>query len=741
MFYSDKPIKYGTDDRLGRDKFAKELAQTLLAFNGRDTFTIGLSGKWGCGKTSLVNMTLSEIENLQRYNRELIVVRFEPWNFYDTNQLMTQFFTRLSNEFQTSRERALQTIGKAIIKYSGMLQLGKVIPGMDVVAEMVEQGTTQLEKALNETDVLKQKEEIITSLKKQDYRVVIVIDDIDRLSNEQIRCIFQLVASVANFPRITYLLVYDKEIVVHALEEVQQGRGEDYLEKIVQIPIEVVDIQRSRVLEVLDERVKEMVLQLEGAEIDEKYWYMIFQQCIAPFIKDLRDVNRLCNLARFKLSGIYKEVNICDMLALCALELFHPMIYQWVKTKKAELTGENDISRYNRNKGQQDWYDEYRKKLEGVLAAECGNKREIIELEQGGNKATEDIMDCLVVLFSHFGDKMGIYKRWYNSDWERRNNCISVGDKFERYFTLSIDGIEYTTQDVKDLVETMPKEEIIAFLLKQDNCHSLSELLQDIRPRISVTEEERAKIIIEALVETMHQFSSIWEGGSAYLVQFMLVELLGRIAQDKRAAFVVHLLSKAETVTLGPLASMIALLKHDRETKRDNGREWEYKGIICLTELTTLEDEFCKKTIELWEHNNLFDFYCWREIYDLLESVNETCAREHLQDALRCHENILKFLERFVNVLRSGREKRYKIEERYTDYMKKECIIDALGACRKDKSFYELDMNIQECAAAFSLKQSGYPLSESALGDNWILKEAVDAILAEWKAEDQVDTP
>lgn len=131
MFYSDKPIEYAIDDRLGRDKFAKELARTLLAFNGGDTFTIGLSGKWGCGKTSLVNMTLSEIENLQQYNRELIVVRFEPWNFYDTNQLMTQFFTRLSNEFQTSQEKVLQTIGKAIIKYSGMLQLGKVIPGME----------------------------------------------------------------------------------------------------------------------------------------------------------------------------------------------------------------------------------------------------------------------------------------------------------------------------------------------------------------------------------------------------------------------------------------------------------------------------------------------------------------------------------------------------------------------------------------------------------------------------------
>lgn len=91
MFYSDKPISSNNEDKLNRKGFAKLLAHTLVHLDSKDTFTVGLFGKWGCGKTSLVNMTLAEIENIQAKNEtdeQIIVVHFEPWNFTDTNQLL-----------------------------------------------------------------------------------------------------------------------------------------------------------------------------------------------------------------------------------------------------------------------------------------------------------------------------------------------------------------------------------------------------------------------------------------------------------------------------------------------------------------------------------------------------------------------------------------------------------------------------------------------------------------------------
>lgn len=55
MFYSDKPIFSREDDLLNRSGFARQLAQSLISLNNADTFTVGLFGKWGSGKTSIVN--------------------------------------------------------------------------------------------------------------------------------------------------------------------------------------------------------------------------------------------------------------------------------------------------------------------------------------------------------------------------------------------------------------------------------------------------------------------------------------------------------------------------------------------------------------------------------------------------------------------------------------------------------------------------------------------------------------
>ena len=66
MFYSDRPILNSEDDLLSRSSFAKKLAHTLMQFKTEDTFTLGLFGKWGSGKTSLINMMLQEISTIEK---------------------------------------------------------------------------------------------------------------------------------------------------------------------------------------------------------------------------------------------------------------------------------------------------------------------------------------------------------------------------------------------------------------------------------------------------------------------------------------------------------------------------------------------------------------------------------------------------------------------------------------------------------------------------------------------------
>lgn len=246
MYYSDKPIASNADDLLKRSSFAKLLANTIFSLNRDDTFTVGVFGKWGSGKTSVVKMMLQELENTQaaaEKDDQIIVVHFEPWNFTDTNQLLNQFFARLANEFRSKGDASLKLVGDALEKYSDAFSLAELIPNLGIAAKIIsffgknsaEAMGKFLKKRIDANDVQSQKEYVISLLQKQSKRILVVIDDIDRLSNEQIRHVFQLVTSVARFPNTTYLLVFDKEIVVKALEQVQEGSGEDYLEKILSL--------------------------------------------------------------------------------------------------------------------------------------------------------------------------------------------------------------------------------------------------------------------------------------------------------------------------------------------------------------------------------------------------------------------------------------------------------------------------------------------------------------------------
>ena len=348
MLYTDVPINKIEDDLLGRASFAKATARSLSRMQDSGTFTVGLFGKWGTGKTSLLNMILQEMTDLEKDNNpesKTIVIRFEPWNFSTTDQLLSQFFVRLINEFYSKTDKNLQKVSNAIEKYfMSLVSFTKLIPGVgDQINEIANSSFSLFKrkatKGAYETDIQQQKENVIKILESAHRRLLIVIDDIDRLNNDQIRCVFQLVTAVAKFPHTTYLLAFDKEIVARALEDVQKGSGEAYLEKVIQIPIQIPALWKGKIEDILFHRLDEIIAENNGFNFDAKYWQKQYPACVKPFIQTLRDINRLCNSVRFKIQGLADDLNFTDIVAITALEIQYPTIYDWIISNKTLLTG------------------------------------------------------------------------------------------------------------------------------------------------------------------------------------------------------------------------------------------------------------------------------------------------------------------------------------------------------------------------------------------------------------------
>jgi predicted KAP-like P-loop ATPase len=178
------------------------------------------------------------------------------------------------------------------------------------------------------------KNEICENQIKYDGRIIIVIDDIDRLNEIEIKQIFQLVKSIADFPNTTYVLTFDREVVSKALETEQCGNGNQYLEKIVQIPFELPEISRSELISLLDTQILKIIVRNPHDDFYEKAYIEMLNRGFYHFFNNIRDINRYINVANFNYEVLKEEVNVIDFIGITAIQVFLPELYQEIKSNR-----------------------------------------------------------------------------------------------------------------------------------------------------------------------------------------------------------------------------------------------------------------------------------------------------------------------------------------------------------------------------------------------------------------------
>jgi len=98
-YNTDRPIDSDEQDLLGRSSFSKQLGKAIYECNGENGLVIGLFGKWGTGKTSVINMAVNEIKILAENDiNKPLIMKFAPWNYSDKDNLISLFFNNLKNK-------------------------------------------------------------------------------------------------------------------------------------------------------------------------------------------------------------------------------------------------------------------------------------------------------------------------------------------------------------------------------------------------------------------------------------------------------------------------------------------------------------------------------------------------------------------------------------------------------------------------------------------------------------------
>ncbi|WP_096906856.1 P-loop NTPase fold protein [Dietzia sp. WMMA184] len=332
----DQAIKTAADDRLDREQFAADVAQSIRSIDSSQGYVFGLLGPWGSGKTSLGNLI---VEKLQQ-EPAIPVVEFNPWLFAGTESLIDSFFKELSAQLRLKNPARYSNLADQIDRYSQLLTPLTWIPVIGPWAGRIKTlaGVAKSLQSNRKDSVHEQRTKLSNALDGNASPILVLIDDIDRLSRREVQDIFRLVRLTASFPNIIYLLAFDRDRVEAALcEEGMPGRS--YLEKIIQTVWDVPVVPHHILLEQLVDALNQSLKDVANFEhFDETRWPDTLAEIISPLIRNMRDAKRYAASIPAAVSALQHQVDLGDILALEALRIFLPDTFAAMARAQMALT-------------------------------------------------------------------------------------------------------------------------------------------------------------------------------------------------------------------------------------------------------------------------------------------------------------------------------------------------------------------------------------------------------------------
>jgi predicted KAP-like P-loop ATPase len=346
---ADRPSSNPQDDLFGHAPFAESLANSICRYPGNDGLVLALYGPWGSGKSTVLSYVRHFLEQ-RPDTKQPVIVTFNPWWFSGQENLARAFLGQLQAVLPAKSEK-FKKLGDLLSDFAegvgGLIDLSGMTGGAgSKIGKLIGLVTKRKPK-----DVPALKSEISKILRDAGKRILVVIDDIDRLTPEETRQLFTVIKALADFPNVVYLLAFDREVAAQAIEQQSGMPGERYLEKIIQVPFELPPIDRVALRAALFKRLDEVLGDTSNGLFDQSYWTNVFHDGIDPLIQVPRDVVRFTNTLSVTYPAVGGEVNPVDFIALEALRVFLPGLYDVIRKNQDKFSGHSRDNRYDGDQG------------------------------------------------------------------------------------------------------------------------------------------------------------------------------------------------------------------------------------------------------------------------------------------------------------------------------------------------------------------------------------------------------
>lgn len=240
---SDVPCASLDDDTLGIENYVKGLEKFVLSCP--TPMSIALQGDWGTGKTSFLHSMKSDFE---KENKNIKTVYFNTWQYSQfkmSDDLYSSFISNIVTALGEGSEaqEGIKEVVQSVLKISKFFAKNYIKEKVNIDINAIEKEliSREMERVQTVHGLKEQFAKIVDKAKGEEGRVVVFVDDLDRLNPEIAVELLEVMKLFMDVPSCVFVLAIDYEVVVSGVrkkfgKDMSEEKCRSFFDKIIQLP-------------------------------------------------------------------------------------------------------------------------------------------------------------------------------------------------------------------------------------------------------------------------------------------------------------------------------------------------------------------------------------------------------------------------------------------------------------------------------------------------------------------------
>lgn len=564
-------------------------------------------------------------------------------------------------------------------------------------------------------DLDETKEILEKALIKAGKKIIIVIDDIDRLANSQIRDVFQLVKQVADFPNVIYLLAMDREVVRRALTDVHNIDGNEYLEKIIQVPFELPELKKSKLHNIFLNKLDQIINDFSDKVVwDTDYWSSVFRNCVEPYINTLRDVNRMINTFQFRYGMLYKEIALEDMVGMTTLEVLEPELYKWICNNKEAVCGGF---------------------MHGLLS-HSSNKPDYRNLYYNEFKSLgidpDLAISCVSTMFPVFANDVSRYPYSYQPTLSIRSRMrIAYEERFDLYFMFDLDDIKVSRSIINASIYEFDRDVLSKIIEKINEEGNIVYFLEEIRSLVDKIPYKRLELIASVLLGLQEEFKEensekLFALSASDIAEYLMEDIIDRLkTEEEKYGIICSVIENVDITGLGIMTRFINRIELAYGRLAGNSEEKD-KQIISLEHLKKLENIYAAKVRDIVNSGLILERNEFNKVFCLWKCFDKDGVEIYLKELFKTEVNKLKFICAMATKWSSTNGSEWSFyPQNYSEYISQDEVYNMIQGFDKSKLNQFTDIE--------QIKLASFVLNYNKNEMDHVDEQEVLNLISEWK--------